>query len=120
MAAFSKSESYFRFIKFVLNFIHVLLFYLSSIEKFDHEFFNINELEAKRMDPQHKIALEVSYRALEDAGLTLDDVTSSNTAVYMGEVPEDVDVILCVTSLHCRDTCRCYELRLLESCNDGP
>ena len=55
------------------------------------------------MDPQHKIALEVSYRALEDAGLTLDDVTSSNTAVYMGELPEDVDVILCVTSLHCRD-----------------
>ena len=38
------------------------------------------------MDPQHKIALEVSYRALEDAGMTLDDVRSSDTAVYMGEI----------------------------------
>ena len=66
----------------------ILLFVACSVEHWDHQLFGVNECEASRMDPQHKLALEVSYRTLEDAGLTLADVRHTDTAVYMGEWAE--------------------------------
>lgn len=36
------------------------------------------------MDPQHKLALEVTYRALENAGIPPSKMKGTNTAVYMG------------------------------------
>ena len=38
-------------------------------ELFDASFFGFAPMEAKMMDPQHRIMLELSYEALEDAGL---------------------------------------------------
>ena len=61
-----------------------------SVHLWDHMLFGINSMEASRMDPQHKIALEVSYRTFEDAGLTLSDVSGSQTAVYLGDVIDNV------------------------------
>ena len=55
-----------------------------SVRLWDNKAFGINEMEAELMDPQQRLALETSYRALEDGGFTLDDVNDSNTAVYMG------------------------------------
>ena len=36
------------------------------------------------MDVQQKMVLEVSYKALEDAGMSLEEVRGTDTAVFMG------------------------------------
>ncbi|KAI1425016.1 hypothetical protein F5Y12DRAFT_749302 [Xylaria sp. FL1777] len=56
---------------------------------FDPSFFNITPIEAQWLDPQQRRMLEVSYECLESAGLTLDQVAGSNTAVFVGSFPSD-------------------------------
>ena len=56
-----------------------------SAFEWDNTPFNVNELEAEVMDPQQKLALEVSFKALENAGIPLQQIRGSNTAVYMCE-----------------------------------
>jgi acyl transferase domain-containing protein len=41
---------------------------LEDADKFDAEFFRINPREAKLIDPQQRVFLEVAYEALQDAG----------------------------------------------------
>src|SRR5690606_29634546 len=41
---------------------------LPSAKTFDAAFFGLNPLIAKAMDPQHRLFLEISYEALEQAG----------------------------------------------------
>ncbi|TVY18291.1 Reducing polyketide synthase DEP5 [Lachnellula arida] len=59
------------------------------LENFDPTFFNITPVEAMWMDPQQRKMLEVSYECLESAGLTLDSVAGSNTAVFVGSFTSD-------------------------------
>ena len=40
------------------------------MDDFDADFFGISPREAVRVDPQHRLLLEVAWEALEDAGLT--------------------------------------------------
>ncbi|WP_285443815.1 type I polyketide synthase [Streptomyces sp. ISL-86] len=42
---------------------------LEGVDRFDNDFFRISPREAERMDPQHRLALEVAWQALEDAGV---------------------------------------------------
>lgn len=56
--------------------------YLQNIDKFDPYFFGISPREALRMDPQHRLLLEVAYEAMEDAGLTMSGIAGSNTGVF--------------------------------------
>ncbi|KAI1101537.1 putative polyketide synthase [Jackrogersella minutella] len=51
---------------------------------FDPTFFNMTPIEAQWLDPQQRKILEVSYECLVSAGLTLDQVSGSNTAVFVG------------------------------------
>ena len=41
------------------------------------------------MDPQQRLILEVVYEALEDAGITLDDISGSQTSVFCGSFTND-------------------------------
>ena len=61
---------------------------------FDAEFFQIKPAEAKAMDPQQRVLLEVVYEALESAGLSSARMKGSNTAVYVGSMTDDYTAIL--------------------------
>jgi acyl transferase domain-containing protein len=58
-------------------------------EDFDPTFFGITPIEAMWLDPQQRKILEVTYECLESAGLTLDSVAGSQTAVYIGSFTSD-------------------------------
>jgi acyl transferase domain-containing protein/surfactin synthase thioesterase subunit/acyl carrier protein len=59
-------------------------FLKDPIDEFDAEFFGISRKEAASMDPQHRLLLQSTYHALEDSGLTLEQIHGTNTAVYVG------------------------------------
>ena len=48
--------------------------YLDDIAAFDNEFFGLSPLEAKNIDPQQRIMLEVAWEALEDAHIPADSL----------------------------------------------
>jgi acyl transferase domain-containing protein/aryl carrier-like protein len=54
------------------------------VQGFDTEFFGISPREAESMDPQQRMLLEVSYEALERAGLTTERLAHSRTGVFVG------------------------------------
>ncbi len=57
---------------------------LGSIDNFDNDFFEITAEEAIFMDPQQRLVLEVSYEALDDAGLIAGLLGEQEIGVYSG------------------------------------
>lgn len=60
---------------------------------FDAPFFGINDADAKAMDPQQRLALETVYRALENAGLPIEQVACSKTSVFAGSFCSDYHML---------------------------
>ncbi|MFC1546768.1 beta-ketoacyl synthase N-terminal-like domain-containing protein, partial [bacterium] len=58
--------------------------FLKDIDKFDSNFFGIPPIRAVNIDPQQRIILETVYNALEDAGIKLEDISGTNTSVFVG------------------------------------
>lgn len=56
--------------------------FLDDIDSFDASFFSISPHEALRIDPQHRLLIEVTWEAIEDAGIPLRKLAGSRTAVY--------------------------------------
>ncbi|KAL9069654.1 MAG: hypothetical protein Q9157_006082 [Trypethelium eluteriae] len=54
-----------------------------NVKKFDAPFFNLSVAEANAMDPQQRQLLEVSYEALETAGMPLESVSGRNMGVFV-------------------------------------
>ncbi len=63
--------------------------FLEDIGHFDAGFFNIPENEACWIDPQHRMLLENSHRALEDAGVAAYPLEDPNVGVFMGIMGQD-------------------------------
>ncbi|KAL4792644.1 polyketide synthase [Aspergillus venezuelensis] len=64
-------------------------FLKQDIAHFDAPFFNVSAAEAKAMDPQLRMQLEVCYEAIENAGIQLDKLAGSKTAVFSGIFTRD-------------------------------
>ena len=64
-------------------------YFVDGIENFDAHFFGISPKEAEQMDPHQRLALELSWEALEHAGINPKTLAKSDTAVYMGIDSDD-------------------------------
>ncbi|MEU8589262.1 type I polyketide synthase [Streptomyces sp. NPDC048664] len=58
--------------------------WLRDIAGFDADFFGVSGREADILDPQHRLLLEVSWEALEHAGLPPDGLAGTPTGVFTG------------------------------------
>ncbi|KAJ5215365.1 6-methylsalicylic acid synthase [Penicillium cinerascens] len=64
-------------------------YFLDHLENFDAQFFGISPKEAEQMDPQQRLSLEVTWEALENAGITAKSLSGSDTAVFWGVNSDD-------------------------------
>ncbi|MGV1008350.1 MAG: SDR family NAD(P)-dependent oxidoreductase [Dermatophilaceae bacterium] len=58
--------------------------FLRGIDEFDHVFFGISPREAQHMDPQQRLVAEVTWEALDDAGIPVDSLAGTDTGVFVG------------------------------------
>jgi acyl transferase domain-containing protein len=68
--------------------------FLDKVDDFDEGFFGVSPNEARVMDPQQKLLLEVSWEALERAGQTPEKLTSSRTGVFIGLSSYDYGLVV--------------------------
>ncbi|MFU8852176.1 type I polyketide synthase [Micromonospora sp. SL1-18] len=63
--------------------------FLERVDLFDAGFFAVSPRAAAAMDPQQRLMLELSWEALEDAGIDPGRLRGSRTAVVMGAIWDD-------------------------------
>ncbi len=63
--------------------------YLKDIKDFDSEFFALSKMEADNLDPQQRMALELTWEALEHARIPASSLRGQSVGVYMGSSLND-------------------------------
>lgn len=66
-------------------FAHANAGYLEEVDKFDTAFFGIPPVEAMFMDPHQRLALELAWETMEDAGYGGRTLFGTHTGIYIGK-----------------------------------
>ncbi|MBV9492689.1 MAG: SDR family NAD(P)-dependent oxidoreductase, partial [Acidobacteria bacterium] len=67
---------------------------VNDVDRFDPLFFRISPQEAECIDPQHRLFLQESYKAFEDAGYAASTLANKNCGVYLGISTNDYALLL--------------------------
>jgi 3-oxoacyl-(acyl-carrier-protein) synthase/thioesterase domain-containing protein/acyl carrier protein len=68
--------------------------FLDGVDRFDADFFGISPHDAVQIDPQQRLLLEVSWEALEDASIPLEQIAGSQTGVFIGVAANGYESLL--------------------------
>ncbi|SPO03748.1 related to polyketide synthase [Cephalotrichum gorgonifer] len=68
-------------------------FLKSDVGLFDCSFFDMNPNDATAADPQQRTLMEVSFEALQNAGIKLEAMAGTNTGVYVASFVKDYEQI---------------------------
>ena len=63
--------------------------FLQHVDQFDATFFGVSRREAESMDPQHRMLLEVTWEALERAGIAPDRLAGTDAGFFLGIANSD-------------------------------
>lgn len=63
--------------------------FLNSVFEFDPNFFDLSETECLQMDPQHRLLLETSYKALENSFIDISTLRKKNVGFFVGIMNQD-------------------------------
>ncbi len=63
--------------------------FLDQIDQFDAPFFGISSREAIQIDPHQRLALELCWEALEDAGIPVASMKDRSIGVFVGAMDSD-------------------------------
>ena len=63
--------------------------FLDQVDQFDAQFFGLAPREAARLDPQHRLLLEVTWEALENAGQSASRLAGTEAGVFAGMSTND-------------------------------
>ncbi|KAK7756281.1 hypothetical protein SLS62_001877, partial [Diatrype stigma] len=69
-------------------------FLKEDVSKWDAPFFATSPVEARAIDPQQRILLEVAYESLENAGIPIEKISNTETACFVGGFTNDYKKIV--------------------------
>ncbi|MEZ5212327.1 polyketide synthase Pks13 [Gordonia sp. (in: high G+C Gram-positive bacteria)] len=67
--------------------------YLDDVKGFDADFFQMSPREVEMVDPQQRLALELTWEALENAHLPASDLKGAPVGVFMGTSTNDYQML---------------------------
>ncbi|TLF56570.1 SDR family NAD(P)-dependent oxidoreductase, partial [Nonomuraea sp. KC401] len=68
--------------------------FIDGIAEFDAEFFGVSPNEAAMIDPQQRLLMELSWEALEDAGIVPESLRDTAASVFVGAMAGDYAQLL--------------------------
>ncbi|MGC4750675.1 beta-ketoacyl synthase N-terminal-like domain-containing protein, partial [Micromonospora sp. DT201] len=63
--------------------------FVTGLDEFDADFFQLSPREAADMDPQQRLALELAWQGLEDGGVVIPKTSTARIGVFLGVMAAD-------------------------------
>ncbi|XP_060068232.1 phenolphthiocerol/phthiocerol polyketide synthase subunit C-like [Ylistrum balloti] len=63
--------------------------FIRKYDTWDNKLFGVSQVETARIDPQQRYVLDCVHMAMEDAGITRQDLNETDTGVYIGAMNDD-------------------------------